>query len=1470
MCKKLVFLISFVSLVGLVDSAGAKTLFHWSFDGTFGDELVLDIDKVSGAVATKFWDEGNPDPNYDVNYGQANPWFNTGGTSAQFANIPGENDPGAGLFVPDDGVSSPIDLSTFTECTIEAFVYPTDTIQSVIIRKYGGDGLYFIDMRGTGHFAVRLASNSEDIGDYGGICNDLPYEENEWHHVALVWDGSVIKFYVNGVQSQDLSGTGTGELPFNGPIGDSTRALGVGCIVRGQMTDPNNPPSTGQFFHGRIDEVLISDEALDPYSCRPANPASKPSPPNAAMNVAPEVVLSWTAGVFAISHDVYFGTDFEAVRDANTTVTLGVYKGRQDTNYYPVTGTLDLDSGRTYYWRIDEVWECLYTTRLTKGDVWSFTVEDAYTSSIGMEFVRIQPGNFLMGSENGDFDEKPVHNVTVSQPFYMSKFEVTNVQYEQFDPDHGQLDHRGFSHEPNEAVIFVSWEDANAFCEWLSQREGLPCRLPTEAEWEYACRAGTTTRYHTGDSCECDKNQSQTWGPHPLPLNVCNGSPNTWGLYDMHGNVEEWCYDWYGPYEANDQTDPIGYIDGDFKVSRGGSHSTTLYYLRSANRMGTLSEDKHWMIGFRVMIGDLPQTELLPPPQLHQIDVSQEIPPDIRQGPDPNVPYFQGPRTFVKISPGSNGPMFSSHNHQPAITHCPNGDLLAIWYSTRSESGRELAVVASRLRYGQDEWEQASPFWDGPDRNDHGNAIWWDADQTIYHFNGLGDAATWGGLALIMRTSTDNGATWSKARLINPKHGLRHQVIAGTFKTAEGYIIVKCDSATGGSGGTALHISKDGGQTWVDPGAGRPTPNFNQGQTGAWIAGIHAGAAQLDDGRLLAFGRGNNINGKMPMSISNDMAENWTYSASEFQPIGGGQRLVLRRLREGPLLFVSFTGSAGMVINGQRVYGMFAALSYDQGKTWPVKKLITAGGPARQLDGGGNTGWFTMDDTHAEPRGYLAATQTPDGMVHLISSALHYPFNLAWLEHKEFLVVDDFEAYTDDTGANPIFSTWRDRRSDPNNGVLVNLETAIVQGDQSMRVEYDNTSPYCEAIRTYSASQDWTESNVKALSLWFHGNSTNDANDKLYVVLKDEKDNSAAVTYDGDANDIKRQEWQEWNIALKDFNDSGIDLTDVNAISIRISGTGYGVLYFDDIRLYPTRCVPRFGPAGDISGDCVVDLADLKMMARDWLESEKTITGVNPDSNSLLVWYKFDEDSDYIASDSSGRGYDGYVDGPESGWAPDSGYYDGCRTFNDDTDVECPAGLLSEISDEITISVWLKNAYRAASDNWVFEAVSPDYLLHAAVVENSTQQVLWRAGNDTNDVMTWDLDGQEPSDIEGWHHWAFVKDETNDEMHIYFDGRLVASMAGASSSLANVRDSQLRLGVGAGHANDFIGRMDDFKIYDYALSQDEIVGAAAGGEQLYLPLPLPAVDLHRDGKVNFKDYVILANSWLDSELWPPQ
>lgn len=652
---------------------------------------------------------------------------------------------------------------------------------------------------------------------------------------------------------------------------------------------------------------------------------------------------------------------------------------------------------------------------MAAGIMLSAWTSNMYAQEELIPMVEIPAGSFYMGTLGigEDYDEAPMHKVHISRPFKMGMTEVTNAQYEQFCPEHKALRGKnGFSKEDDEAVVCVSYEEAIAFCEWLTKKEGKIYRLPTEAEWEYACKAGRYWNFYMDDKLPVafQKNQVITSIPEPVSLKVAQTAPNDWGLYDMCGNVEEWCLDWYGPYVAKEQVDPVGYEDGMARVTRGGSHNTPTQYLRSANRMAMLPDDKHVMTGFRVVQADYSFATPLTRVE-NKEDVSQKVWDWETGKTDESV--FTVPQVYVH-QPDSGVPFFR-HNHQPALTWCDNGDLLAIWFSTNEEKGREMVVLSSRLRAGTTEWEKPRLFYHIADRNLTGSSLLNDKQGTLYHINGVEAAGRWRNLMMTLRTSTDNGQTWSTPRIIAPEHTVRHQVIAGPSVTKEGWLLQACDAGPGGSDGTAIHISKDKGQTWTDPWDGASKPEFKEGGTGTTIAGIHAGVVQLKDGRLMALGRNNSIPDKegrlrMPMSISDDMGKTWHYTASEFPPIDGGQRVVLMRLNEGPILLISFTEhpfrtpvkDRGMMFTDPwgetfKGYGMYAAVSYDEGKTWPVKRLLTDG-VYRFLNGGGWTQFFEMDEHHAEPRGYLAGTQTPDNMIHLITSRFYYKFNLSWLE----------------------------------------------------------------------------------------------------------------------------------------------------------------------------------------------------------------------------------------------------------------------------------------------------------------------------------------------------------------------------------------------------------------------------------------------------------------------------------------
>lgn len=611
------------------------------------------------------------------------------------------------------------------------------------------------------------------------------------------------------------------------------------------------------------------------------------------------------------------------------------------------------------------------------------------------EMVDIPEGLCQIGTANPsaeNYDEAPAHTIVVSA-FRMGKYEITNRQFEEFRPEHKTLRGNGqnppdamggFSKGDDDAVVNVSWEDAVAYCKWLSRGTGEHYRLPTEAEWEYACRAGTTSDYYTGNSLPSamQKQQSNNRDLKYVSLEVGKGTPNAFGLYDMHGNVEEWCMDWYGTYPSARQINTAGPREGVFKVTRGGSHNTPVTYLRSANRSAATPDDAHVMIGFRVVCSD---------EDLSYYDAPRTTPryaQDVNQGVHSwgsagTAPFWLEPIPFV-VEPGDGTP-FYTHNHQPSITWCDNGDLFAIWYTCNAEAGREMEVVASRFRKGASQWDKASSFFKVPDRNMTGSAIFRIEDGTLVHMNGVGNAGEWQNLALCMRRSDDNGKTWSAPELVEPRHEKRHQVIGGTLTLENGDLIQLCDAEAGGSGGTSVHLSQDEGYSWEDLWNGSAS-TFRAGGSGSSIAGIHAAVVELRNGSLMAFGRGDNISNKMPCSKSSDGGRTWTYSASPFPGIGSGQRHVMIRLNEGPIMLASF-GSQGL----------FVSISEDEGATWSAQKLMTDG-KTRTLNGGAHTGTFTMTANQAEPKGYFACTQTPDGTIHLISSRLHYRFNLAWIK----------------------------------------------------------------------------------------------------------------------------------------------------------------------------------------------------------------------------------------------------------------------------------------------------------------------------------------------------------------------------------------------------------------------------------------------------------------------------------------
>ena len=253
-------------------------------------------------------------------------------------------------------------------------------------------------------------------------------------------------------------------------------------------------------------------------------------------------------------------------------------------------------------------------------------VVDVLTSSIGMKLKLIPAGEFLMGSGASSAavarrfnssaevfsDEFPQHRVRITKPFYLGIHEVTQAQWREVMGTAPWKDRPAVREGDDFAATFLSWQDATDFCRQLSRQDGAEYRLPTEAEWEYACRAGSTTTYSFGDSLtqlnEYAWYEENAWKAKQRFAHPVGGKlPNRWGLHDMHGNVWEWCGDWYDvdyykQFRSGAVIDPRGPSSGaTFRVFRGGSWSASAATCRSANRNRDRPELRNSSLGFRVV-----------------------------------------------------------------------------------------------------------------------------------------------------------------------------------------------------------------------------------------------------------------------------------------------------------------------------------------------------------------------------------------------------------------------------------------------------------------------------------------------------------------------------------------------------------------------------------------------------------------------------------------------------------------------------------------------------------------------------------------------------------------------------------------------------------------------------------------------------------------------------------------------------
>jgi len=666
----------------------------------------------------------------------------------------------------------------------------------------------------------------------------------------------------------------------------------------------------------------------------------------------------------------------------------------------------------------------------------TLTISDmgpVWTNSLGMTFIRVMPGTFTMGVRDGhriqdsgsdDYDEQPAHQVTISKPFYMLQTKVSQTHYQQAGLPGSASD--------------VTWNDADAFCKWLSQQDGFSYRLPTEAEWEYVYE-------------------------------------NPGSVQNMSGR--EWTNDWHGVYPANYLVDPLGPSTGMLKVVRRDGQDREAFPPDAKSSPWPLPN-----MSFRVVMEyDPPDQPFVGPPPFNQAAVKQSTAPALI-GPDPSKPYFTV-RFALPIPPDNSSvgeasilgvcPSVMYHQHSPGFEVMPNGDALAVWFSASGSSDEfddDVRFVQARLRYGSDQWDMPTLFYDFKHMNEQSGLLWNEGNGTVWFFGG-GRIDGADRLPFKVAKSTDSGATWD---LWLPRtSGLSDftpQPCQNAFRAPNGYLYFAMD---GDGGESFLWRSTDNGITWND--------------TGGRTAGRHSTVVMIDNNtKVLSIGgKKTDIDGYMPQCTSSNWGGSWgDERKTPFSELGSNQRPCVIRMANGKLAFCSDAQHRG----GDRPNlpyprGCIVAISDNDGGSWHIKNLpVTLPHESDRDDG-------TL--------GYSTIRQAPNGVLHILSTmthpCLHYELNEAWIYSGAGDIAPEtsggtVSSYTEYYPGGALRVTWSARTCTNGRYLLHGLQTTYYEnGQKEYEVTYSNGKKTgTETYWTADGTKLWSWEHSGNTSVWTH------------------------------------------------------------------------------------------------------------------------------------------------------------------------------------------------------------------------------------------------------------------------------------------------------------------------------------------------------------------------------------------------
>jgi hypothetical protein len=1403
MCRRLIFLTCLVFVLSMAGNASADLIGHWRFD------------------------EGSGDTAADTSGNGYNGTLN-GGPSW----VPGKSLGALEFDGTDDYVGTGQSLlDNMSEFSLALWVSARNPSASRIGLVGQNDLIEMGFMNGNAEVWTSAT---------GTTTTPWPFSNDTWHHIAVVADGTNMNIYLDG----ELAISGGASTVNFGTSGFSVNIGGGGVW-----------DASGNWFSGQIDDVRIYDHALseveisETMETKPWPYALNPVPADGALYPDTWVSLTWTSGGYAASHNVYMGTSFDDVNEGTGDTFLATVPENYVTKPYVIVGIIGfplpegLVPGTTYYWRVDEVND-LDPNSPWKGDVWSFRLppKKAYDPSPvdGAKFIDPDvtlswtPGHLasLHAVYFGD-DFDTVDNATGAPGLPFTTFtppgplELDKTYYWRVDETDNLLAmHRGdvwsFKTLPDIPIV-----DPNLMG-WWKLDEGMGT---TALDWSGHGNHGTLmgdpqwVPGFDGDALELDGTGDHVTIPS-IGVNSNTVTMTAWVKRD--GDQTGWAAIIF--HRTGGRACGFGFSGQGGMTNHLQNHwndnDAATYNFAS----GLVVPDNEWTF-VAVVVEPSKATLYLNGTTNFAVNSIAHITQDL------SGPLLLGvdPTNMARIVRGAidDARVYDRALTAEEIREAMRGDPLVAWDPIPTNWSTPDIDVAVPLSWSPGDNASQHDVYFGTDETAVEDA---DASDPTGVYRGRQGATSytppegveWGGGPYYWRIDEFNSdATISTGRV--------WRFTVGDFILVDDIEDYDVDNPIWenwldglGFVGTdgVLHAGNGSGSEVGDPDTGSYTEESI----------VHGG------GQSMPYWYNNNKPDKMKYSeAKKTLTETRDWTKHDVRALSlwfQGFPASVGSFVESPPGTYTMTGSgadiwdigpgagefhdefhfAYKMLNGQ---GSIVARveSVENTNAWAKAGVMIR----ETLDGGSKHAFACVT-----PENGVASQGRPDTGAASFNTAQGGITAPHWVRLERDLAGNFTVSHSADGSAwEPVENALPENIQMSSN---VHIGLALTSHDAALTCE----AVFSNVTITGNVSGQWQHQDIGIQS---------NAAEPMYVAIANST-GPPAVVYHDDPAAAQIDTWTEWNIDLKEFQDKGVNLTDVNSVAIGFGNRnnpqvgGAGKMFLDDLRLYRGRYIPGMGTPveADFNSDGIVDNLDLEIMCSNWLDA-----AVAP-SGSPIGWWKFDNNTNDSAGTNHGtaNGSPGYTTGMDGQ----------AISFDGVDDYVSVVGVGISGAAPRTIAGWAKADVTEMND-WtnVFGFTGPSGsgghfdIEHVGNTNSSTHGYYGvHMYGDEYDIMPVDLD---------WHHLAATYDGTT--VYFYGDGGRMGSATYAIDTPDTVN-----IGKREDNTNFFPGSVDDVRIYDYALSSSEIFSLAEGS-------PL---DLNGDMKIDFKDYALLVDQWLEKQLWP--